>query len=144
MEYISKSVKDTGNLGKKIASMSKEGAVFCLYGDLGVGKTVFARSFINYFIPAVRVLSPSYIIVRHYKTNKKEIKEIIHLDLYRLEKKTDIDKLGIFELFEIDQALVLIEWADRLGEKLPSKRTDIHFNYLKNNQRSIKVSNNKE
>lgn len=139
MDYISKSPQETKKLATKLASELSGGEVLCLYGDLGAGKTTFITGIVNYFIPGARIISPTFIIVRHYEVPKHFIKNIYHIDLYRLEKNLNLDDLGLMDFFYKSNALVLIEWAQYLGKFIPQTRTDIHFRIKSKDQRFIKI-----
>lgn len=139
MEYISNSDIETKKISEQFASRLKGGEVLCLYGDLGAGKTVFAQGMVNYFLPGKRVLSPTFIIVRHYLVSHDTIKNIYHIDLYRLEKSEEITHVGLNEFIHKPDTIVAIEWADRLGELLPEKRIDIRLETLSEQTRLIRI-----
>ncbi len=141
MRYITNNSDDTSKIGKKIAAGLKGGEVLCLYGELGAGKSVFTRALINYFLPGIRVLSPTFIIVRQYKIEINNKKTIYHLDLYRLSNKAEFQDLGMTENFHQPDTIMVLEWADRIKDILPSKRTDISFKILGENQREIIMQN---
>ena len=129
----------TVNLGREIASRLHGGEVLCLYGELGAGKTTFVRGLVDCFLPGKRVISPTFIIVRHYPTKHKRIKNIYHVDLYRIEKESEILTLGLSEWIDKPDSLVLIEWAEKMGNFLPKKRIDIKFEIKSENERIIKL-----
>jgi len=139
MNYLSNSPKETKDLAKKIAENLVGGEVLCFYGDLGAGKTTFITGLINFFLPGKRVLSPTFIIVRHYEIQNNLIKNIYHLDLYRLEKNQNLISLGLDEFINKPDTLFLIEWANYLIDFLPEKRIDIYINIKTENQRLIKI-----
>src|SRR3989344_7709025 len=96
MKHINtKSIDETVRLGREFAATLKGGEAVCLYGDLGAGKTVFVKGIIDYFIPGKRVLSPTFIIVRHYTSKSSAIKDIIHIDLYRIDTQKDMESVGL-------------------------------------------------
>lgn len=142
MEYISNSDIETKKISEQFASHLKGGEVLCLYGDLGAGKTVFAQGMINYFLPGKRVLSPTFIIVRHYQIDHQIIKRFLHIDLYRLMSIKDIENLEFFELMYKKDTIVAIEWAEKLENLLPKNRIDIRIKSLDENKRLITIKNN--
>ena len=86
-----------------------------LHGDLGVGKTAFARGFIRARCgQATHVPSPSFALVQPYEAALP----IWHADLYRLTDPSELEELGLTEAFE--EAICLIEWPDRLGSLRPA------------------------
>jgi len=140
MDYISNSPQETKNLATNLASKLGGGEVLCLYGELGAGKTTFTAGIINYFKPGARVPSPTFIIVRHYEIQNRAVKNIFHVDLYRLEKNQNVISLGLDEFINKSDTLILIEWADYLIDFRPDKRIDLYFNIKNENQRLIKIS----
>ena len=115
------------------------GDIIFLYGEIGVGKTSFARFFINFFeskngVKNSDVLSPTFNIVYDYEV--KDIK-ILHYDLYRLKNYRDISQLGIFETS--NNSIKIVEWPELIKPK-PKDRIDIEFQYMKlRNSRKIKI-----
>lgn len=103
-------------LAHLIAPLAHTGDVIALTGDLGAGKSVFARAFIRTAMGQndLDVPSPTYTIVQTYHPPKPQ-PEIWHVDLYRLEKPEDITELG---LKDAQEAVLLIEWPERLDAKL--------------------------
>ena len=137
MKYISNSDKETRRLGREFAGELVGGEVVCLKGNLGAGKTTFVQGLMDKIIPNKRILSPTFIIVRHYKINQKEAKNIYHVDFYRMKNYRDIEGLGVLELMNNSENIFLIEWPERFGEKLPVKRIDFNFQISGENQRII-------
>ena len=133
------SIKDLEKLSNNIKKKILTGDAILLYGEIGVGKTTFARLFINNFendnkLKNSEVLSPTFNIVFEYKIKDFTIK---HYDLYRLKNKQDIRNIGLFE--NIEQNITLIEWPELIKEK-PFNRIDIFFKYEKNmNDRILKI-----
>lgn len=132
-----KNQDETYMAGQKIASTLKGGEVLTLYGELGAGKTTFTRGVINFFLPQVRVLSPTFIIVRHYYPEHKLISHIVHADLYRLDNLNEIEELGLEEFMNKSRTVLLIEWADRMKSLIPKDRMDIMFLAKSDNKRKI-------
>ena len=125
------SIKDLKNISNKIQSKLSCGDFIFLYGEIGVGKTTFARLIINKFqskkkLKKSEVLSPTFNIVFEYDVKDFIIK---HYDLYRLKKKEDIKNIGLFENYE--KNITLIEWPEIIKKK-PVNRIDLYFDYSKN------------
>ena len=102
-----------------------------MYGEIGVGKTTFARLLINNYekeknLKVSEVLSPTFNIVFEYDIKKLTIK---HYDLYRLRNDSDIKNIGLFE--DLKQTITLIEWPELIKKK-PSNRIDLFFEYSAN------------
>ena len=113
-----------------------------LYGEIGVGKTTFARLLINNYelennIKKSEVLSPTFNIVFEYDIKDFTIK---HYDLYRLKNNKDIENIGMFE--HADQSITLIEWPELIINK-PENRLDLFFKYSEDyNKRSLIIKTN--
>jgi len=150
---FTKSAKETQNLGKTIANSllkekesshpSNRASILCLYGDLGSGKTTFAQGFAGRLGIHTRLLSPTFIIVRRYPLEKNPFL-FYHVDLYRIGTMHDLEGLGMRELLTDPSAIIVIEWAERLGTLLPKQRIDITFEVVSEEERriSIKTINN--
>jgi len=112
----------TEQLGQRLASWFGKGSVITLSGDLGAGKTELARAIIRAFggHRALDVPSPTFPIVISYEFPRGQV---VHADLYRITGEDELDELGWDEL--ADNALLLVEWADRAGERLPADRIDV-------------------
>ena len=139
MEVITKSAQETAALGEKLANNLKEGAVVCLYGELGSGKTVFVQGLAKGLGIKERILSPTFVMVRSYALCAMRYTTFYHIDLYRIENEKDIEGLGLEEIWNDPKNIVAIEWAEKIKNILPKKRVDIHFKYLNNNQRQITI-----
>lgn len=101
----------------------RSGDVILLSGDVGAGKTHFARSLIQAQLTVHEdVPSPTFTLVQTYETH---LGEIWHADLYRLTDTQEIEELGLTEAFET--AICLIEWPDRLGDLTPQHALSLSF-----------------
>ena len=136
MKYITWSPRETSDLGRELAARLSGGEVVCLYGDLGSGKTTFISGVINYFRPKTRV-SPTFIIVRHYRFDKAPIINLFHADLYRLENKLSVKALGLAEYWTDPDTVFLMEWAEKMAGQLPENRIDISFRITGRDKREI-------
>jgi len=97
--------------------------VIYLRGDLGAGKTTFARAYIHALGFEGYVKSPSYGLLEIYHAGGQCV---LHLDLYRIEDPEELEYLAIRDQFD-DQAVLLVEWPDRGGERLPVPDLALHF-----------------
>jgi len=101
----------TTDFGAKLAGVARKGDVITLSGPLGVGKTALARGFIAALGYQGEVPSPSFAIVQPYDELDPSV---WHADLYRVERASELEELG---LDSADDAVLLVEWPDRAGEK---------------------------
>ena len=104
-------------LARRIAGLARPGDVIALHGDLGAGKTFFARAFIG----EADVPSPTFTLVQTYQ--RGDGAQIWHFDLYRLKQAAEAVELDIEDAFA--EGISLIEWPERLGGLLPAERLDI-------------------
>ena len=108
-------------LGSKVSKNATQSSFISLFGDLGVGKTVFARGFIQALTSKEQeVISPTFNLIQTYETHAFDI---FHYDLYRIENASELLELGFEEAISL--GVVLVEWPCKLGELLPSERLDI-------------------
>jgi tRNA threonylcarbamoyladenosine biosynthesis protein TsaE len=112
----------TESLAAALAREARRGDVILLSGDLGAGKTHFARAFINALASEPEeVPSPTFTLVQTYKVSGD--REIWHFDLYRLKVPEEVYELGIEDAFA--EGVSLIEWPDRLGGLKPREYLEI-------------------
>jgi tRNA threonylcarbamoyladenosine biosynthesis protein TsaE len=116
---ITKSEKETFDLAAKIAKKAKGGEVYALSGDLGAGKTVFVRGFCYGLGIKKGVSSPTFVLMKVYKVRgHKSIKEVCHIDAYRLKSKSDLGAIGAFDYIAQKNTISLIEWPEIVVESL--------------------------
>ena len=136
------SIRELGKIADKIKKVLSSGDVVFLYGEIGVGKTTFARLLINGFesekkLKKSEILSPTFNIVFEYEIKEFTIK---HFDLYRLKNSNDIKNVGLFE--NLEQSITLIEWPELIINK-PENRFDLFFKYAEDyNERSLIIKTN--
>ncbi len=125
----------TAALAGRLAGLVRPGDVIALRGDLGTGKTSFARAFIN-ALPRTgeiagettepeEVPSPTFTLVQVYRRRPADV---WHFDLFRLERPEEAWELGVEEAFA--EAISLIEWPERLGPLLPAGRLDLTLYFV--------------
>lgn len=113
-------------LAARLAACARVGDVLALAGDLGVGKTAFARAFIRARLGApVEVASPTFTLVQVYVPDDPAAPAVYHFDLYRIEQAEEVRELGLDDA--LASAISLIEWPDRLGEWHLPARLDLVF-----------------
>ncbi len=120
-EYWTKSEEETRNLAERLACQVGPGTVLCLRGDLGVGKTVFAKGLCSALGVTDYVSSPTFTLVNEYEGKDFPV---YHFDLYRIEDPDELYGIG-FEEFIGGGALTIVEWPERGEEALPARRIEI-------------------
>lgn len=130
MKFITHSGKETQKIAEKIAAdilkkKSSKAEILCLSGNLGAGKTTFTQGFARALGIKERVLSPTFVLMKFYKLSRKikSKKYFVHIDCYRLDSPKDLLHLGFNELLKDKDALILIEWADKVKKIIPKKNT---------------------
>jgi tRNA threonylcarbamoyladenosine biosynthesis protein TsaE len=143
MKQITNNYTATQELGADFAKNLHGGDVLLLFGELGSGKTTFMQGLAKGLGIERRIISPTFIIVRKYDVSKMEkahnIQTLYHIDLYRTQTEDDLKGLGMDDLLHENNALVAIEWPEKLGSFLPAKRWELHFQALSENERSITI-----
>jgi tRNA threonylcarbamoyl adenosine modification protein YjeE len=104
----------------------RPGRVVALWGDLGAGKTTLARAICRGFGVTHEVTSPTFALVHEYDAPRSRV---LHLDLYRLAGPGELTGLGFDEMMESGH-LVLVEWPERAGDRLPSDRIDLRLSHI--------------
>ena len=113
-KIICRTEAETQKLSERFAEIAKEKDVFALYGTLGMGKSVFARAFIQKLCEVEDVPSPTFTLLQTYSSDKGEI---YHYDLYRLKNPDEVFELGFEE--SLYSGINLIEWPENAGNWLP-------------------------
>lgn len=120
---------DTYAFAARLAPLAVRGDVIALAGELGSGKTTFARGFINalcvaHGLPQEDVPSPTFTLVQEYQLPDFAL---FHIDLYRIETQSELYELGLDDAFA--EGVSLVEWPDRLGSFLPANRLELVFSH---------------
>lgn len=116
--------KETYELGYNMGRSAKAGEVYCLDGDLGVGKTVFTQGFAKGLDINEPINSPTFTIVQEYHEGRLPL---YHFDVYRIGDITEMDEIGYEEYFYSD-GVCLIEWGNLIEEIMPENTTYITIN----------------
>lgn len=115
MIFESNCWEDTYEIGKKLGMACKAGEVYCLLGDLGVGKTVFTQGFAKGLGIEEPVNSPTFTIIQVYEEGRLPF---YHFDVYRISDIDEMDELG-YEDYFFGEGVCLVEWANLIKELLP-------------------------
>lgn len=114
MEWISLSEEETFNRGYEIAKNAKKGDIYCLIGDLGVGKTVFSKGFAAGLGITEHITSPTFTIVQEYEGEMP----LYHFDMYRIEDPDELEMIG-YEDYFFGEGVCLVEWANNVPDAIP-------------------------
>jgi tRNA threonylcarbamoyladenosine biosynthesis protein TsaE len=113
--YESFSAEDTKKVGNELGNNARKGQIYCLIGDLGVGKTVFTKGFAEGLEIDEHITSPTFTIVNEYNCGRLPFN---HFDVYRIEDADEMYEIGYEEYF-YDEGVCLVEWANLIEELLP-------------------------
>lgn len=123
MTYESFSPEDTFDFAKKMGKAAVEGQIFCLDGDLGVGKTIFTKGFASGLEILEVVDSPTFTIVKEYTEGRLPL---YHFDVYRIGDISEMDEIGYEEYF-FGNGVTLIEWASLIEDIIPSDAVKVRI-----------------
>lgn len=136
--FISQNEEQTAKIAAQLSELTQTGDIWALHGTLGMGKSVFARAFIQNLTDAEEVPSPTFTLVQMYAAPHFEI---YHYDLYRLEKPSDIFELGIEEAFY--NGVCLVEWPEKMENLAPRNMWNVQLEPDENG-RKITISTDDE
>lgn len=127
---------------KKLAAMvyKKSGPscrVFGLIGTLGAGKTAFTKA-LAHSMGIKDAKSPTFVLIHCYVQGKKSL---YHIDLYRLEKHAELEPLGLDEIINETNSIVVIEWVDKFPQLMKKCDLLIKFEITKDNNRNVTITN---
>ena len=137
--HISRSESETIKTAYNFAQSLVPGSVVALYGELGAGKTVFARGIAGYLEVKQQVTSPTFTLINEYYGTIP----LYHMDLYRLNNLPEIEDIGVEEYFYGD-GICLVEWAEKLEGLLPEHAVTINLKQIDKNRREIRIERPEE
>jgi len=135
MKLISKSEKDTAEIGKKLSAYLKEGDIIAFYGDLGAGKTHIVSAIAEGMGYEGETSSPTFALVNEYLGGRLPL---FHFDMYRISNWEDLYSCGYFDYLEAG-GVTLIEWSENIESALPETHIKITIQTLNNNDREITI-----
>lgn len=138
MVFYSNDKKETQKIAADLAAETKS-AIITLEGELGAGKTTFVQAFAKALGVKSKVKSPTFNIMKKYKIPSRE-QFIYHIDCYRLRDYKEAIPLGLKDIFKEGNAIVLIEWPERISEILPKNIIRVHIDHIDKNKRKISIS----
>ena len=136
--FVSNGPLETEELASALKENLQNGDIILLKGEIGAGKSLFARSLIQTAMDQVEeVPSPTFTIVQTYET---KLGSIWHADLYRLTDQSEIFELGLIDAFVSE--IVIVEWPERLGHLEPQDALTVEIIILENDKREVIFSSN--
>ncbi|MGL4361816.1 MAG: tRNA (adenosine(37)-N6)-threonylcarbamoyltransferase complex ATPase subunit type 1 TsaE [Cellulosilyticaceae bacterium] len=115
MVFNSLTEEETFEFAYKLATEAKKGEIYCLIGDLGVGKTIFSKGFAKGLGIEESITSPTFTIVQQYDADIP----LYHFDLYRIADYDELDFIG-YEDYFYGEGICLVEWANNVPDAIPS------------------------
>ena len=137
VEIESESAEQTFAMGFAVGQQAEEGDVFALSGELGAGKTCFTGGLARGLGVGedYTITSPTFTLVNEYPGRLR----LYHFDVYRLNRIGELDDLG-YDEYVSGKGVVAIEWAEKIAGALPPDTVSIHFTYVDENKRTIRIS----
>lgn len=138
LNVITYSADQTQRLGVRLGGLLQPGDVLCLVGEMGAGKTVFAAGIGRGWGSTIPLTSPTYNLVhQHQRPTDDAI--LYHLDCYRLQSVAEVDTIGFDDMLDSGGILV-IEWAERIAEALPTERLWLSLQVVEENRRTLALA----
>ena len=134
MTHISHNEEETKHIAREFAKTLKGGEVVFLNGELGAGKTTFVRGVAEAFGFDKPVRSPTFTIVNRYQVSEVKIKQILHVDLYRIEDPDDMIPLALEEELHAPDTVSFLEWPQKDVTNSISPTHRIAFTTQENNR----------
>ncbi len=128
------------NIAKEITqtlAQENHATILALHGDLGAGKTTLSQALAKELGITENVISPTFIIMKNYETKKGAHKKLVHIDAYRLNSESELEKLGWEEIVSDKNNLVLIEWPERVPNLIPKHAKKISLSHENEEERTI-------
>lgn len=141
MHKILKNEQETCAFAQELAQTLKFGDVVALSGDLGAGKSVFARALMRALgVKDEALPSPTYAIIQEYdgQLSNGEACKVAHMDWYRLEHSEEVEMLGVREFFEAPWVSI-VEWPERAMNTFPETLTHITLSYEEHDMEKRKI-----
>ncbi len=137
---VSHNEEETIESGISLAQKLSPRDVVFLRGDLGSGKTTFAKGIAKGLGISTRIISPTFVIVREHEVDSGKIKKMYHLDLYRLHDEREALGVDIKDILNDDDGVVVIEWPE-ISQNLVKKQVwNVRIDNINEDERRIKIA----
>ena len=124
------------NINKK---KTKNSTIITMQGELGVGKTTLTQELAKLLGVREKLVSPTFVIMKKYKTSHDKFKRLIHIDAYRLNNNQELFNLGWQELVNDRNNLIIVEWPERIPECFNSNVCKVFLNHQDKQTRTIEI-----
>lgn len=137
-EYITNKTEETELVAQDLVDGLIGGEVLALSGNLGAGKTVFAKALAKKLGVKENVTSPTFVLMKVYELDNENIDTLVHVDCYRLEQGENMTDIGLGDYLQDKKTVTIIEWADKILS-LPKNTTKINIESLGEDKRKITI-----
>ncbi len=143
--FFTKSAKQTQNAGRGLAKnilrkkTGKKAAILALKGNLGSGKTTFAQGMAKGLGIKEKITSPTFVIIKKFQVPGFKFQEFYHIDCYRVKNEKELIGLGIKEIINNPENIVVIEWSERAKKILPKSAVKINFEFIDEKTRKLMI-----
>jgi tRNA threonylcarbamoyladenosine biosynthesis protein TsaE len=136
IQITTHSVTETQKLGQTLGAEIRQAIIIALTGDLGSGKTAFVQGLAKGLDVSAKyyITSPTFTLINEYPGRHP----LYHVDLYRIEHAPELEEIGLHEILQ-KNAVIAIEWAERLSEETLSSHLELRFKIISENTRRINV-----
>ncbi len=134
IKVISNSPFFTNGLGKTFSRVISRGDIILFTGELGGGKTTFITGIAEGLGLVGKVSSPSFTILNEYVISSR--RELVHVDLYRLENIDEIEGIGLDDYFYKDTSIICVEWGDKIKEYIKKEFLEVDLSYIMDDENS--------
>jgi|CXWL01.1.fsa_nt_gi tRNA threonylcarbamoyl adenosine modification protein YjeE len=136
--------KEAQTFAQSLSPHTDKATLITLSGELGAGKTSFTQGLARSFGVTVPILSPTFVLEKIYNLSKESgrgFAHLVHIDLYRLEDKKDLEHLNFEEAMNNSQNLIVLEWPERVPELHTGVHTQIQLEILPTTERKVTYAN---
>ena len=120
-----------------LGGVSEGATIVALSGDLGAGKTTLTQAIARKLGVKESVISPTFVIMKIYDTKHAAYTQLVHIDAYRLNSSTELERLGWRELIADPKNLILVEWPEKVPEAIPKSARRVALAHENEETRSI-------
>lgn len=135
-ELVTRSARETFDIGVRLGSLLAPGDTVCLEGDLGSGKTCLTQGIGRGMGVNDVITSPTFVLINEYTPSGRGAR-LYHVDLYRIEREDDLVSLGL-EDYIYGNGITVIEWAERARDYMPRERLWVTLTYLDPSSRLLR------